>query len=142
MRPIFNDVALELSLSLLVGEWSGAPGAVLRLYRNDFEPSPASVAGDFMEANWATYNAVLLAGELTAPAKVAVGHWESVSNLYTFNPPAAPPGNVVYGPYVTLNGAVVACSRFDAPITMTPGFPPFRLRLRVQTKSESLFVLE
>lgn len=141
MQAIFCDVALELALQLIVSNWSGIPGAVLRLFRNDFVPGPASAAADFMECNYAGYATVMLSGQLTPPAKVSDGHWESVSNLYTYNAPAAGPGNLVYGPYVTVAGAPVACSRFDSPVTMAPGFPAFKLRLRVSSKSESLFQL-
>jgi len=142
MIPIFHDAELEQVLTWLVGRWSAPTPAVLRLFRNDFSPTPATLASAFMEANWTGYNPVLLTGQLSAPAKAADGFWESLSDLYRFDPPAAPPGNIVYGAYLTLLGVAVASTRFDAPITMNPGFPAFKIRLRVSSKSESLFLLE
>jgi len=142
MLKVFHDAELEAALTWLVNRWSAATPAVLRLFRNDFQPTPATLASSFMEANFAGYNPVLLTGELTPPAKVQDGFWESLSDLYEFTPPAAPPGNVIFGAYLTLAGVAVASGRFDQSITMNPGFPAFRIRLRVSSKSESLFQLE
>jgi len=142
MLKIFHDAELEAALTWLVDRWSAPTPAVLRLFRNDFQPSPATLAGSFLEANFVGYNPVLLTDQLTVPAKVQDGFWESLSDLYAFTPPAAPPGNIIYGAYLTLDGVAVASARFDQPITMNPGFPPFRIRLRVSSKSESLFQVE
>jgi len=142
MVPVVCNPELHTILTEIVARWSAATPAVLRLFRNDYEPTPGSVAGDFVEANFDGYNPVLLTGELSAPALAAAGWYESISDLYTFGPPAVGPGNVIFGAYLTLLGVAIAATRFDAAITMEPGFPPFRLRLRVSAKSESLFSLE
>lgn len=139
MVPMILNPELERTIQSRVDLWGSLTPAVLRLFRNDFDPTPDSVAGDFMEANYAGYNAVLLGGELTAPAKVAAGWYESVSDQYLFPPPTVAPGNIVYGAWVTYLGDAVAAGRFAAPITMNIGSLPFKLRLRLTSKSESLF---
>jgi len=141
-RKVFTNAELSAALQWLIDRWGVLPGAVLRLFRNDLEPTPASVAVDFVEANFPGYSPVLLAGEMTGPIKAADGHYESLTNQYTFFPPASGSGNVIFGGYVTLDGVAVAADRFPEPIPMTIGSPPFRLRMRVSTKSESLFELD
>jgi len=138
---IFCNVELEAALAWLRGRWNGNPGAQFRLFRNDLDPGPQSALADFVEANWIGYQEKLLMGTLPAPVKVADGHYETVTPLMVFSPPTAGIGNMVYGGYVTFGGAAVAAERFPAPITMGIGSVPFAVRLRVSTKSESLFVV-
>lgn len=140
MTPICHNAELDAILSAIVTRWNTSPEAMLRLFRNDFEPDPDSVLDDFMEANWTGYAAVSLLGELSAAAKLSLGWWQSQSGLYEYQPPVTNPGNVVYGLYVTQSGTVRASLRFDAPITMSPGSLPFRVRLKVNCKSESVFL--
>jgi len=137
--PIICDVELESELTWRVGRWGGAPGATLRLFSNDFEPDPETVLADFVEATYDGYAPVVLSGEFSTPSKVAMGFWESVTDIYTFAAPTVGPGNEIFGAYVLLAGEAVACRRFDAPITMAIGSTGFSLRLRVTSKSESLF---
>lgn len=141
-QRIFTNVELAEVLNFIVARYATTPGAVLRLFRNDFDPTPASVTADFMECNWDNYLDKLLLGELPAAAKVEDGHYESVSDPFPFFPPTTGSGNMVYGAYVTFDGITRAAERFAAPLPMVIGSPAFSVRLRLSSKSESLFLVE
>lgn len=138
---IIADVELEAVLTWLVGRWGGDPGATLRLFRNDLEPTPSTTLSAFLEANFLGYAPVLLAGDLTAPAKAETGVWESLSDLHTWFPPASGSGNMIFGAYVVFGGQAVASGRFGAAIPMEVGGVPLSVRLCVTTKSESFFLV-
>lgn len=139
---IVCNVELEAALTWLRGRWNGNPGAQFRLFRNDYDPGPESVVTDFIEANWIGYAEKLLMNQFPAPVKVADGHYEIVTDKLLFTPPASGNGNMIYGGYVTFGGNAVAAERFPVPIEMGIGSVAFSVRLRVSTKSESLFVVE
>lgn len=139
---IVHDLELENVLGYMAGRWGGVPGAELALFKNDFDPGPSSLAAAFIEADYAGYARVLLSGKLTAPAKVAAGFFEVVSDVFIFLPPTTGPGNVIYGGFVLLGGVAVGSQRFTASLPMQIGSVPFSLRLRLTTKSESLFLIE
>jgi len=136
---VVTDQCLPQVLELVRVDWAPDPRPTLRLFRNDFEPAPASEDVDFVEADWPGYTTFFLGGDLAAPLKAADGHWSCQSSQYEYQPPASGLGNTVYGWYVTRTGLVLAAQRFEVPLIMAPGSPPFRLQLLLYAKSESLF---
>jgi hypothetical protein len=136
---VISNPLLQEAAAWLKSRWESAP-AVLRLFRNDLEPTPASVAADFLEANYFPYQVVLLGpGGFSAPTMAADGDWEITTPVYTFPTANSAPGNRIYGAYITLNGAVEAAQRFDTPLDLIPGAAPFRIRVNPHIKSGSLF---
>lgn len=122
--------------------WNGSPGATFRLFRNDIEPTPDTVVGDLLQCNWDSYVPQLLSGAMSAWAKIEDGFYQSVSPAFIYVPPVAGVSNTVYGCYVLFGGEAVAIHRFPVPLPMELGGVPASLALKLNVKSESLFVDE
>ena len=137
---VVTNVMLPVALELLRSSWTPDPRPVLRLFRNDYEPVPQSEDTDFVECNWANYASVFLGGALAAPTKTAEGHWQIESNVFEFTAPTSGLGNPVFGWYVTLSGGILMAQRFTAALQMVPGAAPFRLRVTLSAKSESIII--
>lgn len=138
MKIVTNLELLRIATAL-VADYGGVPGATLRLFKNDITPSPAITVSDLTECDASNYTPKLLTGDLSAPAKVADGWYESVSSVYTYQPSFTGLPNTVYGSYVLFGGQVVALSYFPEVQKIGTGGVPFKLQLRLAIKSESLF---
>lgn len=141
-KKIFCNVELLAIGNWLRDRWNGSTGATLRLFRNDFEPGPESVQADFLEANFSGYTPQLLEGQLSDWSKIENGFYQSVATPKIFLPPATGPGNMIYGVFVLYGGEAVAANRFDEPLPMETGGSAFSVRLKINVKSESLFISE
>lgn len=139
MPNVFSNRVILASLEWLLSRWNVPGGLVLRLFRNDLEPTPASVVGDFLECNFAGYTSIAVGTLLSAPTLVQDGEYESTTAKFTYQPLAVGTGNNVYGLYVTLDGLLEASQRFPEPIVMQPGSAPIRIRVNPHVKSGSLF---
>lgn len=136
---IVTNPELQDELQWRIDRWGGNPGATLRLFRNDLEPTPATNAGDVLEANFLGYSPVLLMGQLGAPTLIAAGEYESITPAFQFQPPASGPGNMIYGFYIYFGAQVVGISRFLEPVPLEIGGQLLSLRLRVRSVSESVY---
>lgn len=139
-RKIIANAELLEILTTFREKWNNDPAGLLHLFVNDFDPTPASVPGDFVEATYEDYAAISMLGSLSTPAKVEEGHYESVTSLLSFPEPGSGPAIEIFGAYVTRNASMLAASRFASPRTVEPGGGVFPLRVKLSTKSESLFV--
>jgi len=139
MHSGFSNFILEAEANWLRDRWSVGLGATLRLFRNDFQPSPGSQLLDFQECNWPEYSPVLLLNQLGPVTLSTVGNYSCSSPIFIFIPPAGGVGNNVYGAFIRKENNVEAFQRFNEPIAMVPGATPFKIRLIASTKSGSLF---
>lgn len=102
--------------------------SVLRLFKNDIVPDPATVEGDFVEADYDGYAEVDLTGEWSSAVQAQDGEYESETDSYLFNPPTMGSPNTIYGFFIVDSVGLVACERFSTPIIMEVGGLNFRLR--------------
>lgn len=95
-------------------------GHFLKLFRNNFLPTPADSLGSFVEADFGGYASVDLTGQFGAPLKVVDGEYQIATPAYTFSCTGAP-NNSVYGAYVTDGFDVKYSFVFAAPIIVSNG---------------------
>lgn len=135
---IFTNQELISVATFLRDRWNGTPGATFRLFRNNLDPTPASVKLDFTECNFGGYVPQMLTGDMSELAKIQDGWYQSVSSNFVYYPPTVGIGNVVYGSFVLFGGEVVACSRFPTPIPIEVGGVAVSVQLKLNVKSVSL----
>jgi hypothetical protein len=97
-----------------------APAVYLRLYGNDFVPTPASVLSNFTESNFTGYNAILLAGKFGPVTKVTDGEYETDSPVFVFVCTSGGP-QLVYGCYISDGANLITSINFGSPVTMQAG---------------------
>lgn len=96
-------------------------GHELRLYKNNFSPTSASVIGDFTEADFAGYAAVSASGKFGASSQVASGLYKTVSDPFLFT--CSSGSQTVYGWYLTDGSDVKLTGNYLAGFTISPGNP-------------------
>jgi hypothetical protein len=92
-------------------------GQTLRLFQNNFSPTPASVLASFTEASYSGYAGLSLSAAFGAPTKIVDGEYQIASANQTFNGPASG-SQVVYGWYVSDGTGVQFSGLFSSPVTM------------------------
>ncbi len=104
----------DIALKALVNHTAGQ-NLVLRLFKNNFTPADASVAGDFTEATFTGYAALTLTGASWvatpgAPSSIAYAQ-------QTFTSSANQTAQTIYGYYLTQasSGKVVGAQLFTNP---------------------------
>lgn len=142
MSAHVHDVELELQINAVRTRFNAAAGSLLRLFKNNFTPTPESVIGDFVEADFDGYDDVDLEADWSEPTRVEAGHWMMETSEYQFDPPAMGDPQTIYGAYLVHDGEVVQSKRFANPIIMEVGGLPFRLRARYTQQSESIIIVQ
>ena len=135
MPVIVPDIAeLEL-LDILVLSWGDT--LVLKLYRNDLTPGPATELGDFNDANYSGY-AAQEPENWTAPVDDGTGRAISEADTLTFTHNGGGVANNVYGYYVVnAGGDLLWCERFGtAPLVMASAADSFTLRPKLTLRSQ------
>lgn len=116
---------------------NGANGSRVRLFRNNYFPTPETVWGDFLEANFPGYSPIVVPpafDEGLTTDNIDVWRFSQVTFTMT-----ATPQQVVYGYWIDFTNPLILlrqsiwCQRFDSPfiftgsgsalpLTLTPGF--------------------
>lgn len=119
-----------------------SPYAVLRLFQNNFTPTPANVLSDFVEATFQGYASINLMGHLGAKSQIQAGEWHFFSDVFTYSAPLSGSPQTIYGWYVQyprLDGThLFGSARFDAPVVMQVGGLPFSLQIEFMDSAGSL----
>jgi len=94
----------------------------LRLFKNDFTPTAASVYADFTECTFSGYSRVNLTPSLWTSAIIASDQAITAFTPQYFTHSGGATNNVAYGYYVTTDPSlgddrVIFCDRFDSPTT-------------------------
>jgi len=89
----------------------------LRIFKNNFTPTPANVLADFTEATYTGYAGVSLAGDFAAQTKIQDGEYQTQSTSHTFGPNSGT-AQTVYGWYIDDGTNVKLSFKFDNPITV------------------------
>ena len=115
-----------------------AEGATLRLFSNNFTPTPASVVADFTEATFSSYNAVDLTGIWGAPTQVVAGDYLHVTSFAEFTSDDGT-GQQIYGWYITNDTPrVIHSGLLPAPVLMVD---PQVLRIRINYRDVAIVLL-
>lgn len=90
----------------------------LRLYQNDYTPTPATVLADLTAATYSGYAAEAIA--FAGPVIGSDGKIRLVSVGALFQPTSSTVTNTVFGWYITNTGGTVllAAGRFESPVPM------------------------
>lgn len=106
----------------------------LRLYKNNYTPVDASVAGDFTEANFDGYAGIALSSWGT-PATDGSGNALVQHDTLIFQPTGSGVSNTIYGYYVTEPGGAIVYAELNpaggqvvgTPADLYPVVPRFSL---------------
>lgn len=109
----------------------------LRLFTNDFKPTPASKIGDFAEATFPGYAAVAMAGKWKPVFKVIDGEYQFSSKEVTWQATAANQ-QLIFGWYLTGSGKVKLSCRL--PFGHSMNYPQ-RLTVRVDCQTWAASIL-
>jgi len=110
----------------------------MRIFANDFIPTPASVLADFTEASFTGYSPVPMLNKFKPPAKIKDGIYEIAAPGHVFLCTGGPP-QTVYGVYLSNGIDVQMFERFSKPIIMDRN-SVFSVSFRPQLLSEYEFV--
>lgn len=97
-------------------------GCILRLFTNDFQPTPASAIADFIEATFTGYASQSLGTDWTAAAIISPGVARMNTSIRTFSFTGGSGSQTIYGFYA-VNTAVTSLmfsKRFASPIVLSP----------------------
>jgi hypothetical protein len=108
----------------------------LRIFSNDFTPTPGSDLSTFTEANFDGYAAKDPTGTWGVPFKVLNGLYQSDGQIWTWTG-ATTANQTVYGWYIDDGTFVYLSRRFNAPILVLPDVV-FSVQIFPQTIATSL----
>lgn len=115
-----NDSLLALSF---IEQGAIRANAVIRLFRNNIVPTPATQRGDFVEADYPGYVVKLPATAIIGPRKIVDGGYQFGFGPYAWAS-TAPTDQIVYGWYITGGSRPLWYSGvFANPVPMTVGNP-------------------
>jgi hypothetical protein len=92
----------------------------LRLFKNNFTPTPASILSAFTQADFTGYASVSLASQFGAQTKIVDGEYQINSGTYTFTWTGGS-DQTVYGWYIDDGTDVKFSQTFPSAILMTTG---------------------
>ncbi len=118
-NSVASNFEVNLAVQQLLKILNTAPG-FLQLYKNPLVPTPASLIGDFIPANFAGYIPQNLAGQFPFPSKQLDGFYSSTTIQFLFQNTGFPDA-VVYGFYVTAGANWYWAGSFANPITIPAG---------------------
>lgn len=108
----------------------------LRLFKNSFLPTPASLLSDFQECTFTGYSAKLLSNIFGNPTKVQDGQYQIDSGLQTFSCTGGL-SQAIWGWYVDDGTFLLAAQVFASATTIVSG-GVFSFSLRPQIISQSI----
>lgn len=117
MYNVVPTPTLLTQLTALLAEYPTT--SLVHLYTNNFQPTPASVVGDFTEATFTGYTAATLTAFGT-PFLNAANNAQSVAPGITFTCTGTTVTQTVYGYFITdVHGTTLLLSGlFDTPVNM------------------------
>lgn len=118
-----NGVSSNFAVLSVLSLWRSqlTIGSTLRLYANDYTPTPLDTWGSFTEASFTGYAAVSLVGLYPTPVAVVPGQWEMSMPSQIFNCSGGA-GETVYGCAILDNSLNLWFSfPFAAPIVFAAG---------------------
>lgn len=114
---VVPNIGKQNMMKTVSGFWTNIP-TTIHLYKNNLTPGPATVIGDFQEADFSNYsNKPTNNPVITFPDgdNRAVSTWDSQTFLKN-----GATGNTIFGYYVLDNGQnLLWAEKFDASIAMT-----------------------
>jgi len=121
---IDSNKQLQDVIDYIRGTFLNTANSYVRLFKNNFTPTPANVVGDFTEATFTGYAAVQVNSKFGSPYKVIDGEYQTDSSAFTFSCSGGS-SQTVYGWYLTFfDGAVTTVRKsgvFTTPFVMTTG---------------------
>jgi len=108
----------------------------LRLFRNDFQPTPKHAVGNFSEATFAGYARINMGGKWHLVFKVIDGEWQFSSDDVFFTATAGA-NETVFGWYLVGDGKVKLSARLPFGKLMNVG-QTLQLRLDCETWATSI----
>jgi len=134
-NPVTADGALQVVLEQMKAGFM--PPSTLRLFGNNFTPTPDSHLFDFIESTYNGYGRQSLQFDLNPIQRVANGVYEFSVDQKTFTSLAVQPQNV-FGWYIASDDGWVYAGRFLNPIGISVG-TPVHVNIVVQSISLSTF---
>ncbi len=120
--PLANGVVSNYHLNLQTAALRAVLniGHTLRLFKNNFTPTPANVLSDFTQADFVGYAGQSLNGVFAAQTKITDGEYQTqaASQTFAFSSGSA---QTVYGWYIDDGVGVRYSYHFDNPVNMTAG---------------------
>lgn len=132
--PLYSNpllLARSTSLQTLLNS-----GHTLRLFVNNFIPTPSTPLSSFTEASFPGYAGISLAGQFAGPTLVQDGQYMLTTPVLTFACTGLP-GQTIYGWYVDDGTNMVACQLLTTPFPITQG-GTYPVLLRPQEISQSI----
>ena len=134
-----TDAAVQQASTDFKAWLDAGPSNWLRLYVNDFTPSPASTDPVvFIEATYPAYAQLALLGSWSAPLRVTPGVWQISSGPWTFATNGGGVAVTIHGWYLVRDTTVVMAERFPTPMVIQPGHFGPALLLAPQTGDQEL----
>jgi hypothetical protein len=116
-----NPFELGVIGNVFLTQFSAGTFGHMKLFQNNFNPTPASILADFTEATFDGYAAQVFKMDAgpTRFADGSIGTW----NLTTFHQTGNTTPNTIYGCYLLdPSGALAIAVRFDTPVQMVDAF--------------------
>lgn len=121
---IDSNKTLQLVIDYLRGTLLNTANSYVKLFHNNFTPTPASVLGDFTEATYTGYAAIQVNSKFGSPYKVIDGEYQTDSSAFSYSCTGGS-SQTVYGWYLTwFDGSttwVLKSGVFSTPFVMTTG---------------------
>lgn len=110
---------------------------LLKLFKNNYTPVEASVAGDFTEATFTGYSAIALTG-----SSWTISSGDPATAVYaeqTFTSSADQTAELVYGYYIVRDtgGEILWAERFSSPVSVSANGDYIKVTPRITQKDES-----
>lgn len=131
---IDSNVQLQAIMDYIRGTFLNTANSYVRLFKNNFTPTPASVFADFTECDFIGYAAVQINSKFGTPYKVIDGKYQTDSSAFTFTQTSGS-AQTAYGWYLTWYDGVTTTVRksgvFVSPLSFAPG-ASFNIQLSPQ----------
>ena len=105
-------------------------GHVLRLFKNNFTPTPGSLYTDFVESTFGGYSTLSFTGSFATPVLIIPGEYQSSGPTWSFSW-ASGPDEVCYGWWITKGTTWKLAQVLPSPFTFTSG-ATLQLIIRIQ----------
>lgn len=111
-------------------------GHKLKLYSNNYTPTPSSPITAFVECNFQGYLAADLTGAFGAPSFVVDGQYQISTGFFTYTCSGGA-GQTAYGWWIDDGTNLKMAQQFDTPVSITLG-SPYQLQVQPQEISQSI----
>lgn len=117
-----NIFAIEAVLEAMQALWGNETNPYLKLYQNNFTPTPSSTLASFTEATFDGYGeGTVAAAGWSAPFLVSGNRYVCTAPSITWVSTGATPSNTVYGWYLVDHGVanVLYAEAFPTPVVVS-----------------------